>query len=57
MLVKSYMSKAPVVVDPYVSIIKAQILLKENHISHLPVMEGGDLVGIITGHKTAFDSV
>jgi acetoin utilization protein AcuB len=48
MLVKNWMSKALVVVDPNASVIKAQILLKDHDISHLPVMEEEKLLGIIT---------
>jgi acetoin utilization protein AcuB len=48
MLVKNWMSKALVVIKPNASVIKAQILLKEHNISHLPVMEKEKLLGIIT---------
>jgi acetoin utilization protein AcuB len=48
MLVKNWMSKALVVVDPSTSVIKAQILLKDHDISHLPVMDEEKLLGIIT---------
>jgi len=48
MLVKNWMSKDFVFVEPTASVIKAQILLKEHHISHLPVMEDDNLLGIIT---------
>jgi acetoin utilization protein AcuB len=48
MLVNNWMSKALVVVDPNASVIKAQILLKEHDISHLPVMNEEKLLGIIT---------
>ena len=48
MLVKNWMSKELVVVDPNASVIKAQIMLNEHHISHLPVMEEEKLLGIIT---------
>jgi acetoin utilization protein AcuB len=48
MLVKNYMSTALVVVKPNASVIKAQILLKEHDISHLPVMEEEKLLGIIS---------
>jgi len=48
MLVNNWMSKKLVFVDPDASVIKAQILLKEHDISHLPVMEEGTLLGMIT---------
>ena len=48
MLVKNWMNKALVIIKPNTSVIKAQILLQEKHISHLPVMEKEKLLGIIT---------
>ncbi len=49
MLVKDWMSKNLITVKTSDSVIKAQILLKKNLISHLPVVEKGNLLGIITG--------
>jgi acetoin utilization protein AcuB len=48
MLVKNWMSKALVVIKPNATVIKAQILLKENNISHLPIIEKEKRLGIIT---------
>jgi acetoin utilization protein AcuB len=48
MLVKNWLSKALVVVSPNTSVIKAQILLKDHDISHLPVMDEEKRLGIIT---------
>ena len=49
MLVKYWMSRNLVTVKTTDSVIKAKLLLKEYNISHLPVMEKGNLLGIITG--------
>lgn len=49
MLVKFWMSKNLITVKPTDSVIKAKVMLKEHNISHLPVMEKGRLIGIITG--------
>lgn len=51
MLVKKWMSKEVVSVGPHDTVIKAQILLKENNIKRLPVMDKGKLVGIVTEHQ------
>ena len=49
MLVKYWMSTNLITVKTTDSVIKAKLLLKEHNISHLPVMEKGNLLGIITG--------
>lgn len=49
MLVKYWMSTNLITVKTTDSVIKAKLLLKEHNISHLPVMEKGKLLGIITG--------
>ena len=38
MLIKNWMSKNVVKVEPTASVIKAQILLEDLNISHLPVL-------------------
>lgn len=48
MLVKYWMSRNLVTVKTNDSVIKAQILLKDHNIRRLPVMEEGNLLGIIT---------
>ena len=47
MLVKDWMSKDLITVKATDSVIKAQILLKDHKISRLPVMDEGNLLGII----------
>lgn len=49
MLVKYWMSKNLITVKTTDSVINAKLALKEHNISHLPVMEKGNLLGIITG--------
>jgi len=48
MLVKYWMSKNLITAKATDSVIKAIIMLKDHNISHLPVMEKGNLLGIIT---------
>jgi acetoin utilization protein AcuB len=50
MLVKDYMTKHPVLVEPAMSIVEAQSIMTEAKIRHVPVVESGKrLVGLITG--------
>jgi acetoin utilization protein AcuB len=49
MLVRDYMTKHPVLVEPAMSIVEAQSVMTEAKIRHLPVVESGKrLVGLIT---------
>lgn len=52
MIVKDYMTKHPVMIDPAMSIVEAQSIMAETKVRHLPVVEEGKrLVGLIT-HET-----
>ena len=49
MLVKDYMTKHPLMVEPTMSIVEAQRLMGENDIRHLPVTgKGKRLLGLLT---------
>lgn len=49
MLVKDYMTKHPLMVEPTMSIVEAQRLMGENNIRHLPVTgKGKRLLGLLT---------
>jgi acetoin utilization protein AcuB len=48
------MSVPPIVVEPFVSVDKAALLMAENKIGCLPVVEGGELVGLITATDLLF---
>ena len=49
MLVKDYMTKHPVMIEPAMSIVEAQGIMAETRVRHLPVAEEGKrLVGLIT---------
>jgi acetoin utilization protein AcuB len=50
MLLKNWMTRDPITVDPDASMMDAEQLMKENSIRCLPVMKGGKLVGILTDH-------
>ena len=48
MLVREWMTKDAITVGPQTSIFRAWKLMKDRRIRHLPVMEDGRLVGIVT---------
>jgi acetoin utilization protein AcuB len=49
MIVRDYMTKHPVMVEPAMSIVEAQGIMAETRVRHLPVVESGKrLVGLIT---------
>ena len=49
MLVKDYMTRHPVMIEPAMSIVEAQGIMAETRVRHLPVAEEGKrLVGLIT---------
>jgi acetoin utilization protein AcuB len=48
MLVKNQMSKKVVTIPPGTSILRAIEILRDKSIRHLPVVEDGDLVGLVT---------
>ena len=48
------MSAPPIVVEPYVSVQKAALLMAENRIGCLPVVEGDELVGLVTATDLLF---
>lgn len=48
MLVKEMMSRRLIAIHPDASLVEARALLDQYRIRHLPVVEGGKLVGILT---------
>jgi acetoin utilization protein AcuB len=48
MIVKDWMTKNPITVDPETSMMRASKILKEHNIRRLPVVDGGKLVGIVS---------
>ena len=55
MLVKDYMTRHPIMIDPGRRVIEAQRLMAENNIRHLPVVgDGKRLLGLITRQRLAF---
>jgi acetoin utilization protein AcuB len=46
--VGDWMTRNPITIDEDASVIEAMHLLKERNIRRLPVMKGGELVGLIT---------
>ena len=48
MYIKDYMSTSLITITPETSVLKASDLLKQHDINRLPVLENGQLVGLIT---------
>lgn len=49
MLVKDYMTRHPLMVEPAMPIVEAQRFMGENNIRHLPVIGSGKrLLGLVT---------
>lgn len=48
MLIKEWMTKNPIVIDEYTSIMKANQLMKENGIRRIPVVKNNKIVGIVS---------
>ena len=48
MYIKDYMSTNLITITPETSVVKASDLLKQHDINRLPVLENGQLVGLIT---------
>lgn len=46
--VSNWMTKDPVTVDPQASVDEALELMLARHFRHLPVMEAGNLVGVVS---------
>jgi len=50
MRIRDVMTKNPITVDSETLVIDAQRIMKENNIRRLPVVDKGNLVGIVTQH-------
>ena len=48
MLVRDYMTRHPLLAEPNMSIVEAQRYMGVNNIRHLPVVEGDDMVGMVS---------
>jgi acetoin utilization protein AcuB len=49
MIIKDYMTRHPVMIDPSMSVVEAQGIMAETRVRHLPVVEEGKrLVGLVT---------
>ncbi len=56
MLVKEYMTRHPLMVDPDMSIVDAQGYMSQNNIRHLPVVgDGKRLLGLVTRERFLVD--
>src|SRR5262249_23523806 len=54
MLVKDYMTRHPIMIEPHRRVVEAQRLMDENNIRHLPVVAGGKrLLGPVTRQRLA----
>ncbi|HEY4243226.1 MAG TPA: CBS domain-containing protein [Kofleriaceae bacterium] len=52
--ISRYMTVQPWTVSPHVSIAKAQDLMREHQIRHLPVVDDDKLVGVVSNHDLRF---
>ena len=50
MRIRDVMTKNPITVDSETLVMDAQRMMKENNIRRLPVVDKGNLVGIVTQH-------
>ena len=50
MRIRDVMTRNPITVDPDTLVLDAQKLMRQNNIRRLPVVEKGNLVGIVTQH-------
>ena len=48
MLVQHWMTRNPVAVEAETPFLEARVIMKEKHIGHLPVVDQGKLVGVVT---------
>ncbi|MFQ5657272.1 MAG: CBS domain-containing protein [Candidatus Methylomirabilales bacterium] len=48
MQVKDWMERRPVTISPQETLLKAWRLIRERRVRHLPVVDGGRVVGIVT---------
>lgn len=51
--VRAYMSESPVTVGPQVSMAEAHTIMREQRVRHLPVMQGGRLIGVVSARDLA----
>jgi acetoin utilization protein AcuB len=51
--VREYMTENPVTVGPQVSMAEAHAIMRERNLRHLPVMQGGYLIGMVTARDLA----
>jgi acetoin utilization protein AcuB len=52
-LVRSYMTRAPRTIEPHRTLAEAHKVMRANRIRHLPVLEGGKLVGLVSQRDLA----
>jgi acetoin utilization protein AcuB len=52
--VRRYMTKSPLTIDRHVSLKAAEKIMVDNHIRHLPVLDGDKLVGMVAMPELSF---
>ncbi len=48
MLVQDWMTRDPITIEAETPFLEARLILRERHIRHLPVVDHGQLVGVVT---------
>jgi acetoin utilization protein AcuB len=51
--IRAYMTESPMTIGPQVSLAEAHAIMREREIRHLPVMQGGRLIGMVTARDLA----
>jgi acetoin utilization protein AcuB len=51
--VGEYMTASPLTVGPQVTLAEAHEIMREHNVRHLPVMQGGKLIGMVTARDLA----
>ena len=46
--ISRYMTKQPWTIERFASLARAHALMREHHLRHLPVLDNGELVGIVS---------
>jgi acetoin utilization protein AcuB len=46
--ISRYMTKQPLTIERHASLAQAHAVMREHHLRHLPVLDKGDLVGIVS---------
>ncbi len=46
--ISKYMTTVPMTIGPHITLAEAQRIMHEMHIRHLPVLDGGKIIGVVS---------